>query len=154
MGGIHHTPPALDFVLAINLRHNLLVIGEQYAVSPFLEKCSAVIARLVSELQLVAVIGSHFVRTLKLADNAMRRNHNINSCLIGFAELVQHPPEFFLGVCIPLAIPEVLDAVLLVGFQKIINLHLLRPVRCVEDQRLAKCRIVPDKPDFIQEHLP
>lgn len=110
MSGIHHTPPALDFILAVDFRHDFLVIGEQYAVSPFFEQCSAMIAGLIPQLQLIAVIGSHFIWTFKLANNAMGRDYDIDSCLISFAELIQDTSKLFFGVGIAFAIAKVLDA--------------------------------------------
>ena len=141
---------AFSGALVVDVDHIDLVIKEQDCICPLSDQWS----NLLGGLHFPVIIGAHFLRELHLPELSMGCHHDMDSALRYFCQKVQQFSEPLRAVGIAFAIPEVLDAVLLVGFQKIINLHLLRPVRCVEDQRLAKCRIVPDKPDFIQEHLP
>ena len=156
MRGIHDAPAALRLIfpflgaLAIHVDDHRLVVAEQYHVGPFLQDRSA----LLRELQLPAVIRAQLVRLFKLPHLRVSRHDHIDAALPDIRQKIEKLSKSLLDVGVALAVSEVLDALDLPGGADMLNTELLRPVRRVDHERLAGCRIVPDILDFLQKHLP
>ena len=136
---VHDAPPALDFILAIDFRDNLFVIGKEYHISPLFDERGSLIASFAAQLELVAVKSSRLIRQLKFADQAVRRDDDIHTTRIDGGQRLEHLAKFFFDVDVALAVSEILDTafgVLLadVGFAK-----PLHPISSVDNERLD-CR--------------
>ncbi len=149
--GIDNALAALGFLgVRLGRDHIGLVIKEQEHIAPFLQKRRD----LLGQLHFPSVVSALFIWLFELAHlGVCRDDHVLAGCNDGI-ESGKQPAELLAENRVALAVAETLDGVLLVFLADIGDAECLRPIRCVQHERLADIRISRDFADDGEQLLP
>ena len=155
MLGIHDTLSAgsLVFCAFVILGNHIgLEVAEQDHISPFLEHAACLGGSLVSELQLIPVIGIVSIRLIERLDLSVCRDHYIDSGFDHIRKPIEKSSDLLFQLDESFAITEVGDAEFLRSVTDRLDRKLLHPIECINYECLA--RLCPDDLiDLLLQHL-
>ena len=142
------------FALIIGGDRVSLIVCKDHKIRPLFYHRADVRLRCVQQLQLPPVVRAHLVRLLELAQRGVCRQHDIYTFVGCILQLVQQLGKSLIGICIALAVAEVLDPRFVVRGADIRDTHLFCPVDGIYDKRVAYRRVVYDLLYLVHQHYP
>ncbi|MNZ96209.1 hypothetical protein D3C78_1153930 [compost metagenome] len=154
---VHGPGSALSLVLLAVLIHGNaegLIINEENHICPFLDEWSSAAPGLLPKLELIAIIGSHFVRLFELHNLCVSSQDNIDARIHYVLKQIQKPSYLFRNVGIALTVSEIFYPTFVMSSADTVYTKHFCPINGVDDKATESGSLLLYPLDMLLEHLP